>query len=358
MLHRTLSLALLLAAGSEAALAQNDHQTNTCWWRPDAPPGPMVFVRDLGTVHVPRDAEIGRQLGGFNVEEYSDNAPGARILCSNLDSYWTFSFDAVRPLAPITTVDHSPILQTNIPGIGARIQLTYPFDGRTDTAFHPIGRNPPLVPFKAYHNRFNWIVFEFGRMRNFVTLYKIGDIAPGIHRVDTPMFTGHLDEPNIGHVLTYRLQVNLVNSECSLAGNAVSANPVQLGEHGRSAFTRPGFTTPAVPFQIRLSACEVDPEHNTFATIELDGVQGSYPIGSPLDGIFSLTSDSSARGMGIRILNHNGTPVALNREVPLIPLVDGTTILNFSAQFIQTEPAGAVHAGLAKGALNFTIRYR
>ncbi|MBF8777293.1 fimbrial protein [Pseudomonas fulva] len=358
MKYLTVCAALVLSISSLPAMAATGNKDNRCWWYEKAPKGPMTFIRKLGTVHVPRDAQIGRQLGGFNVSEFTGNVSNSLLECFNGGSHWNFVFDTKRPLAPIYTTDGSPILETNIPGIGARIELGYPLNGETAAVFRPIGRNPPLVPFRAVHDVVNDTLFQLGYMDNNVTLYKTGPIAPGIHKIDTSMFTGHLDEPHIGLALTYYLQADVVNSECSLAGTGVSPNPVKLGEWERSRFSAPGITTPPEPFTITLSGCEVDPEHNTYATIELTGTNGSIPIGSPLEGVFSLTTASAARGVGIRVLKQDGTPLALNKEVPLRPLADGTTPLHFSAQFIQVEPATAVRAGDANGALNFTIRYR
>ncbi|KAF1003691.1 MAG: hypothetical protein GAK36_00199 [Pseudomonas sp.] len=67
------------------------------------------------------------------------------------------------------------------------------------------------------------------------------------------MFTGYFDEPTIGLALTYHLQAEVVNSECSLAGTGVSPTPVKLGEWERSRFSAPGITTPPEPFTITLS---------------------------------------------------------------------------------------------------------
>ncbi|WP_288502477.1 fimbrial protein [uncultured Pseudomonas sp.] len=358
MKYLTVCAALVLSISSQPAVAASEVKSKACWWYDKYPTGPMTFIRKLGTVHVPRDAQVGRQLGGFNVYDFTNNEANSLLECFNRGTRWHFKFEPVRPLLPIHTIDGSPILQTNIPGIGARIELGWPFSDQGPTTFIPYGRNPPLVPFTAYHDAENTSAFQLRFIENNVTLYKTGPIPPGIHKLDTSMFTGYFDEPTVGLALTYYLQAEVVNSECSLAGTGVSPNPVKLGEWERSRFSAPGITTPLEPFTITLSGCEVDPEHNTYATIELTGINGSVPIGSPLEGIFSLTTTSSARGVGIRILKHDGTPLALNKEVPLRPLADGTTPLHFSAQFIQVEAATAVRAGDANGALNFTIRYR
>ena len=51
--------------------------------------------------------------------------------------------------------------------------------------------------------------------------------------------------------------------------------------------------TPKVDFQITLSACQTDPDQNAFATLELDGKNGSLPIGPIAKGVFNLTADSN-----------------------------------------------------------------
>jgi type 1 fimbria pilin len=44
--------------------------------------------------------------------------------------------------------------------------------------------------------------------------------------------------------------------------------------------------------------------------------------------------------------------------MPVIAISPGSTSLDFSARFYQTEPADAIRPGLAKGALSFTITYK
>ncbi|MBC3500396.1 type 1 fimbrial protein [Pseudomonas sp. SWRI59] len=351
-----LAALVVIICQHQQALA-NEVTSHYCHWDSKQPSGPMTFTRDLGTVHVPRDARVGRLLGIENNQAFTPNPERARLVCNNDGTQrYTFTFSEMQALVPVPGFD-GPVMPTNVPGIGARVRIGSPFNNLNDSHFVPIGE--PFVPFQAVHNRQSWLTeFAFTHLSHRITLVKTGDTPLGIHNLDTPLFSGHLDHPNIGHAFIYYLKGQIRNTECSLSGSGVSANPVLLGDWATSDFTGVGFVTRPTPFQIVLSGCQIDPDRNTYATIEFAGVNGSVPIGPPSDGVFGLTGDSGAEGVGIRLLGDGGSPVPLQTEVELVPLNDGTTTLNFAAQFIQTKPSNAVRAGLAKGALNFIVRYR
>ncbi|MCU0126175.1 type 1 fimbrial protein [Pseudomonas vlassakiae] len=350
-----LATLLLLAAVHGPQARASDDFPNFCLW--DGPAGMFNYERNMNTIYVPRDALPGRHL-------HSDSGrpqlvtPGhtSTVECQNNGTaHYTATFSTLQPVVYLPNIE-GPVLHTNIPGIGAQIEIGAPFIGPGEQNFVPDG--PPLVPFTAHHTRrMGLLNFRWRGMYHRVTLIKIGDIAPGVHRLDTPLFNIHLNHPDIGHAGIYFLKGHVFNTQCSLANNAVSANPVRLKEWGTSHFTAEHTTTSPEAFQIKLSACQTDPQNSTFATIELHGANGSQPVGPDRPGVFSLSADSEAEGVGIRLM-HEGKPVELGREVDLVPINDGTTTLNFSAQFYQTAPQHQVRAGLAKGALNFIIRYR
>ncbi|MBH2034339.1 MAG: type 1 fimbrial protein [Pseudomonadales bacterium] len=189
---------------------------------------------------------------------------------------------------------------------------------------------------------------------------KTGPLLPGPNTLDgSELFSGHF--PDLGKVFAYGLIGTIIPAQCSVGVNPVSADPVKLGDWNTADFVRPDYTTPPVSFTITLSKCETDPGAGFIAkaNIRLDGMLGSAPIGPITNGIFSLTSDSDAKGIGIQILKADGTtPMELGTEVPLTAISPGTTVLSFSARYYQTEPATAIRAGLAKGALSFTLTYK
>ncbi len=121
-----------------------------------------------------------------------------------------------------------------------------------------------------------------------------------------------------------------------------------------------GYTTTAIPFSITLNDCEADASNANIATATIQFEDASAaPVPPSVPGVFGLSPDSTAQGIGIQILKSDGTtPVELNTPVPLIPISASGTVLDFTARFYQTGPSRDVRPGIAKGALNFTLTYR
>ncbi|MBH2035416.1 MAG: type 1 fimbrial protein [Pseudomonadales bacterium] len=335
-----------------------------CEWNTGGP-AMMSYQRDMGTLYVPRDARVGAVIGGIDLYRSTPNNAGLTAECSN-DGNHNLEFNARAtapifpgPLDPINGEDVTgKILQTNIPGVGVRIKLGIPLNGVGDNSFVPNG--PPTVPYDAFNNMRLLIPIRLNSLANRLTLVKTGPIDPGQHTLDgRELFSGHLSD--LGKVFSFGMIGTIVQAQCTVDALPPGSDPVQLGDWDAADFTHTGFTTQAMPFSIRLSACVTDPGSGFIATanIQLDGVKGSMPIGPTSNGVFSLTSDSAAEGMGIQILKADGTtPVELSKEMPVIAISPGSTSLDFSARFYQTEPADAIRPGLAKGALSFTITYK
>lgn len=357
-IHHLLRTATL-AASCMAPLAM----ANTCSWNIGGP-AMMNYQRNMGTLYVPRDARVGAVIGTVDLNHSTPNNAGLRVECHN-DGTRRLDFNARAtapifpgPLEPINGEDVTgKVLQTNIPGVGVRVKLGFPLNGLADNSFVPIG--DPTVPYDGFNERNLLTPIALNNLSNRVTLIKTGPLPPGPHTLDgSELFSGHFTD--MGKAFGYGMIGTIIQAQCTVGANPVSADPVQLGDWDTADFTGPGFSTPAVPFSITLSACETDPG-GTIATanIRLEGVKGSAPIGPTTSGIFSLTSDSDAKGLGIQVLKADGiTPMELETEVPLIAISPGTTVLNFNARFYQTQDSSAVRPGLAKGALGFTLTYK
>jgi type 1 fimbria pilin len=256
---------------------------------------------------------------------------------------------------------HSPqsILSTNIPGVGVQFTLGFPFDGNAQNAFTP-DFGDSTVPFTAHHERpMGSTLLNFTRLESYITLIKTGDIAPGPQTLNgNELFSGTFTGIP-GKAFGVGLTGTVIQAHCG--SSKVSADPVLLGEWKKGDFTGPGYTTPTVPFSITLSSCIADDSNTNIATatIHLDGAGGSMPVTPAIPGVFSLTTDSTAQGVGIQILKGDGTtPVALSTEVPLQRITSGDTVLDFTARYYQTDSNLDVHPGTAKGALFFTLSYQ
>lgn len=356
LLRHALCLGLLTAPG--LALADPD---NYCRWSGTGPV-PMVFVRDLSTLHIAKDAPlggvIGESTGGFTIVEGGGNRKLSCNTNGSPSSPMRYRFVADAPIFPdpLPPFEDGHVLKTNIEGIGARVKLHAPFDGSATNYFVPdLGHT--LVPFTTSLTKPIGFSADQGRLLvNDITLIKTGNIAPGVHTVNTLLFHGIQDFEGIGEVLNYRVTATVIQAQCQIIGDPVKPNPVDLGSWELSDFTGPPFTTRTEAFEIALTSCQTDPKGLTQVSIELDPTNGSRPL-DPTNGIMSLSNDpTDDAGIAIQVVREDGSPLPLNREVTLLPISPGSMALKFGAHFIQTD--AKVRSGEAKGAVNFTLRYR
>lgn len=361
------SLILLGASYSAAAYSdvQDDPPSNDCYWV--SSPGIKDYRRDIGTLYVPKDAAVGTFIGSIDMLHATTDQAGLEAACKN-DGTALLEFNATAT-APIFSGTVEPIngedltgkiLQTNIPGVGVRVRLEYPYDRNCPNCFTPVGGSAS-VPFIGINDHQKMLTsLRFLHLNNYLTLVKTGPIPPGPNVLNgSELFSGSVT--TLGKIMKFGLTGTILQAQCSVGADPVSADPVQLGEWDSTDFTGPGFTTPAVPFSIALSNCETYTGAGFVATahIQLDGVEGSVPEGPVGSGVFSLTSDSDAKGMGIQVLKGDGvTPMELQTEVPLIAITPGNVVLNFYARFYQTQASSAIRPGKAKGALSFTMTYK
>lgn len=361
---RHLSCLTALAIGGLAQSANAaPADANGCYWVGGA--GLMKFKGDAGTVYVPRDARAGHLIGTFDKFFFSQNGENLQIHCFN-DGTARLAFEstAIAPifpgtLPPVNGEDvNGKVFNTSVNGIGARVRLGFPYDGSAANTFIPNG--PPVVPYTANANQPIFSAIPLASLYNYVTLIKTGPIPPGPHRFSSKLFNGSVTGLNT--VLEYEISGTVIQSQCTVLGNPVSADPVQLGTWPAADFTHQGFTTRDTDFQITLSDCESDPSNanQAVAHIRLDGVKGSVPVGDGSQGVFTLGDGSTASGMGIQIVHVDGsTPIALGTDIPLQVInPSGTTVLPFKARFYQTADRADIRGGIAKGSLGFTVTYR
>ena len=358
-----LALAVLLAFPASEAWAAGPWD-DTCLPEP-AGLTSVNHTGNLNTLYVPANAPVGTVIGTYDTYMLlNPDTPNQGYKCNNVTPVlFTADWSASAPihsgnLPPIMGENfNGKTMDTQIPGVGIRIKMEMPYNGGTgDNLFQAVGE--PVVPFQSIHNKRSGFYIHNTYVITRVTLVKTGPIPPGPQQFSQEFAAATITD--LGRYLTVRYNATVIAGQCSLAAPAVSHDPVPLGTWPSADFTGPGFTTPATAFQINLAACEDDPSGNTsMAHIELTGTGGSTPI-DPALGLFSLNSQSTARGVGIQVLRADGvTPVELNQPVPIqrIPS-SGAAALPFTARFYQTGPSADVTPGTALGSLNFSITYQ
>nr|WP_314478898.1 fimbrial protein [uncultured Pseudomonas sp.] len=320
----------------------------------------MTFERDMGTFWIPRDAAVGTVIGTSSINR--SNNEGSRVSCvwdpanppkARLPNTAPIFSGTLPPLSGKDINGH--VMETNIPGVGVYVEFGSPFDGRANNSFAPDAGTSPVIPYSGAmrDQPFN---AEVAVITGTAWFIKTGPIATGPQRVSGEMFHGFLH--NLGKVIEYRMSATVNQAQCSLKSDAVSADPVQLGDHTLADFTGVGFTTAPVPFHITLSDCEdASAPSPTPANvyIELDGANGSVPT-VPAEGRFSLGGASDVTGVEIQLLRSDGTPMPLQSDELVRPVSIGTTQLDFQARYYQSAPV--VKTGVAEGGLTFTVSYK
>lgn len=335
-----------------------------CYWQPGVPQGPQLYRYDLGSVYIPRDAQVGSVIGTFKKAGVSYDENSAVLKCSNAGNRTLdFNISAVKNISPVILPPvngedvNGKVIETNISGVGAYIELGSPFRGGGTNAFEPNG--PPIIPFTATHNKRMTAEMSLSLLIHKVTLIKTGAITAGPQLLDGSLLASSIMS-DVGKAFDFGISGTVIQAQCSVSATAVSADPVDLKEWVMADFSGPESGTTPVPFSIKLDNCIADPTNANIATahIYLEGAKGSVPIDAQ-KGIFSLSPDSTAKGFGIQILQTDGiTPYALQKVIPFIEITPGEVVMNFKARFIQTLPSKDLEPGNAKGALGFTITYQ
>jgi len=349
----------IAAAATMLTLSSQAHALGCRW--PTAT-GPLQFTHNLGgTKWVARDAPVGSKI--FSATSTGVLGPGFALQCDNDGSLLlTANMNTPLSVAPGTfpPVDGKnvtgKVLQTSIPGVGLYLELGGFLNSPASNAFLADDGGIGAVPYTGENRRdMRPSTLEmFNLSIKYMALIKTGPIPAGVSSFSQEVVRGVVSD--VGDAVRLTLGASVQQAQCSVKADAVSANPVQLGTHDIADFTGQNSTTNPVDFFITLSDCEDDPAGSIArAFMRLDGVDGSVPIDRDL-GLFTLTTDSTAGGIGIQVLRSDNTPLKLEEFVDMVSLSPGITRLDLRARYYQTE--ATVTPGEAKGALNFTIEYR
>lgn len=355
---------LTVAASGLLPFSAPDALANGCYWA-DGNTGPIRYIAQLNTLYVPRDARIGDPIG--QEQPFLLSGGGLAVHCETDGTRITFnaSSTATPVPGPIPRMNgvalHGTLLETNVAGVGALINIGSPYDGMTPN-YWKLSSADSTVPFDGYIDFRTPFVLQHALLRGTVTLIKTGTIGQGVHPLDSGKEMVNASFTGVPNAFSLALGGSVTQAECTLSTNPVSADPVKLGDWPDTDFTGEDHATVAVPFSIALNSCISDPLPGGFeanAHIRLDPVAGSTALDAA-NGVFSLGSSSTAEGIGIQILKRDAvTPIALLTDVDqgVIPS-SGGMLLEFNARYYQTGPTADVSAGSADASLGFTITYK
>lgn len=134
---------------------------------------------------------------------------------------------------------------------------------------------------------------------------------------------------------------------------------IDMGEHLASRFAKYGDTSPEKLIPIKITNCSASLAYIVY-TIK---PTPSSPIINITNGIISLNSRSTAKGIALQILNEERQPLALNRNYTIRPGSFGRDYrFNMYARYIRTLPNGnsgsdIVTAGTANAEATIVMEY-
>ncbi|MDD1014985.1 fimbrial protein [Pseudomonas rubra] len=330
-------------------------------WSCDFAPGYFLNVNlSAGALYVPRDAPPGTVIRDREVSVHALN-PGQ--LCSSAAVYTVSSPLRAENGSPLVSAGEV-LLHSDIPGVAVVV------DTRLSPASWDMpwwnyvpgtGANRSGVPYVA-HN-LGVVGGSYDRIAHVTLGYRIiktGPIEPGngpysLSGLTLARYSSNL----IGPMIDIKINSGtLTVAQCSLPSKPGKQIRVDLGSWNQSDFNGEGASSDAMAFYIPLSGCSngSGAANNHFAHIRLDPRNGSSVVDGPR-GIVGLTADSTATGVAVQVLKDDLSPLALNEDVPIRRLQNGSITLPMAARYIQVGDAGPT-GGIANAAVNFTITYR
>lgn len=142
------------------------------------------------------------------------------------------------------------------------------------------------------------------------------------------------------------------DNACAVAATSTHVD-VDLLVNAAKQLSSTGATTPPVPFSIELAPC------GPAAKNVKVGFTGTPDVDNNALLALDTSSASSARGMGIQLLDSSKTAIDLNAVSAMqqwIPLTGGQpNTLNFFARLMAT---GAVSAGTVNAIADFTLEFQ
>ena len=175
---------------------------------------------------------------------------------------------------------------------------------------------------------------------------KIGAIKHGT--VIGPFTVGTI---NYGTLVTHNVTMtgSLIISASSCKTPDVSVN---MGDYVASEVTGSRGHTQPVNFDIALNACPDGINRVTYS------LQANTPVIDSENGLVSLDGASGAKGVGLRIMDGDGTPLALDKAhvFSAYDVQGGNFKIPLSAAYIHLEDQ-ALGFGTANTSMTFTISY-
>ena len=166
-----------------------------------------------------------------------------------------------------------------------------------------------------------------------------------------------IDAGNLGNLQSSELILNKFNLTNAFVLNAASCQtpsvPVAMGDdYQLNEFSQAGATPRTVRFNIGLNQCQTGINKVTYT------LKANTPVIDAAKGIVALNDSSTAKGIGLQLMNDTGQPIALGTTYPFGAFT--TTGTNFkiplSASYYRLA-TDELKAGSANTEVTFIVNY-
>ncbi len=315
----------------------------TCSYSPAGPSN--VTITLPSTLTITPGIAVGTTLWSTT----TGNTQGLATTCSG---NW-YPDIGYAPGVSLGTTGQANVFATNVPGIGIQVQGYGQAMPAPGSALNALGGSTSYSPTGVV----SYLSFK-------LSIIVTGPVGVGTLSLPSILAGGYASASptNLAQAYPYGQLMISGTTNITLSGCATSNVTVPMGSYTRTAFSGGvGGTTPPVSFSISLTC----PAGWNGVKYEIDTVTS---VVSGTQAVVALNGGSTATGVGVQVLDNNGSPltaaegfgnaVALGStpgSAPYNKSAGGSYTIPLKARYYQTS--AAIGPGSANSSLTFTMTY-
>lgn len=299
----------------------------------------VINTINFGNIIANNDSPVGTVLATVTVP-----ATAGRLLTCERQ----VRISSMMTLETVATSVQSTF-NTNIPGIGMRVELPSSTSYKTEKKYMDL-----------YRDSFDRIIPDGVNVATNVSFNVNSGIASfNIELVKTgPMSAGTLtpglllkvyDTVGMPNFMEVYLGTGTVSTTtCRVNSSTIN---VDMGDTMDSEFSGPGSTSVEKAFDVPIN-CDVTQK----VSVNLSaGAAGSYDAEQGIINLDGSDANLDAQGLGLQVL-YRGAPVPLNKEIDIGTADVGAFLIPFTARYYQTQPS--ITAGKANASATMILTYQ
>jgi type 1 fimbria pilin len=231
------------------------------------------------------------------------------------------------------------------PALGAPVDATYPL-GKTGLSFRVSTPNPNITYMPPPFNIGSGTYTTNGGNYT-LEIFKSGELSP-----KNEIAAGFLGNLQVSDLVF--IKFNLLNPiHLNTASCQTPSVPVAMGDDYRlEEFEKSGATPRVIKYNIALNQCQRGIKKVTYQ------LKATTTVIDSKKGIVALNAESTAKGIGLQLMNDAGQPIALDTNYPFngFNTTDTDFRIPLSASYYRLAE-GTLKAGTANTAVTFIMSY-